>query len=295
MRTHLYKIQRLDGETSLKDLLTKLKKRELLDRNRNINGFENRIEDIKFVTNDGVACALINFVKLRMTHGPGRGSLAENTRGFDLEGHEGFAEETAALLDLEHNHAVIEYNHHGARYAALEDYLSRINPDLGNRFELLPCLDDEAMRRLQRMQTLNKIEIKVAPGKLTSKEKHGIPLLNKALDIAEVADAPALTLTLGGLPGVRARLNDALWPVLNALVDRVRHDDTLGHERERAIKTLKVTGKEAENLGAELLDLVKGRVYREHELTPGPDRRFSLDDRWSALCRDHIHWRRAIR
>lgn len=295
MKTHLFKLQRVDGTRSIKDLLDYIHLKDLGDRNRNINGHENRIEDLLFLTNDGVDCALVNFVKLRMDHGPGRGSLDEPTESFRLKKSEGFAEETAALFDLTYNALIVEYNHHGARASALEDYLTRIIPTMDDRFEFLPRLDDRVMQKLGRMQTLSKMEVKVAPRKLTDGDKHKLLSISQALNFAEAADAPSVTITLGGLPGMGAILNDKAWAVLNALTDRVAEDDALADERDRAVKTLKVVGKERADSAPELLDLIKGRVYGEHELIAGADRRYSRDDRWEALKKDHLRWRKLIR
>ena len=128
MKTHLYQIAHLMDDTKLEDTLRLLESKSLLDRNLDLEGYPNRIEDFKWITSDGSSCVLINFVKLRMTQGPGRASLKSSTKGFGMRKDEGFAEETAALFDLTHNHVVCEYNHHGARSTALEKYLSHKSP-----------------------------------------------------------------------------------------------------------------------------------------------------------------------
>ncbi len=295
MKTHLYKVQQIDGSRTIKELLDIIGSKALIDRNRDLNGHDNRIENIDYISNDGADCVLVNFVKLRMDHGPGRGALNAPTESFKLKKNEGFAEETAALFDLDHRHVIVEYNHHGARATALEDYVNRIVPTMDEKFEFLPRLDEKVMDRLGRMQTLSKLEVKVAPQKLTATDKHKLLSLSQAINFAETADAPSVTITLGGLPGIGAALNDKAWAILKALTDRVSEDDQIADERDRAIKSLKVVGKERSDAPAELLDLIKGRVYGDHDLVAGSDRRFALADRWDALKRDHLKWRRLIR
>lgn len=295
MKTHLYQYQQLEGKADMKTLLVALDKTKLIDRNRNINGHENRIESIEFGAHDGADCAMVNFVKLRMDHGPGRAGRGERTKGFDLSKNEAFAEETAVLFDFSYNHLLSEYNHHGARVTALQDYLNRIIPDLSHRHEILPRLDEDVMRKLSKLKTISKFEVKIAPKKLTPADKRSALSVMGALDAAEIFDAPSITITLGGLPGNPAKLSEKIMGVIGKFVKIVEKEDSLSEDSERGIKTLKVAGRERPKDSPELLDLIKGRIFNEHDLTAGPDRRFSWDDRIEALKRDHFRWRKIIR
>lgn len=264
-------------------------------RNREIEGYTNRIEQVEFENHNGSSIALVNFVKLRMTHGPGKGSLSGPTVGFDLSATEGFAEETAALFDLDHHHLIVEYNHHGARSTMLANYLGRIFPDSNNIFEVLPCLDDQVMMKLASLETLSRFELKAAPKKLGPNDKHLLSSLNSSFDFAERVGAPTISIILGGEPGKKADLGDQIKNLISRMTPILRRDSELEREKDKVFRTVKVTGKESEEEPALLLDLIRGKVFGSHEIAPGPDRRFPLPERWRALKRDHARWAQIIR
>ena len=295
MKTHLYRIERRDGTDDIEELLFQLEQKTLQQRNRTLEGYTNRIEQVQFEEHDRTRCVLVNYVKLRMDHGPGRAGRNRPTQGFNLAQDEGFAEETAAPFDLEHDHVIVEYNHHGARASSLCDYLGAIGPEGRNLFEFMPCLDQQVYERVYRLQKLTRVEIKVAPHRLTPLDKQEMRSLSAALDFGETADAPMVEITLSGIRGRRPGLGDVVKDTVRKLIEVIGRDETIEQERQRAVAALKVTGKEHERLAAQMLDLVKGRVYGEHELVAGGDRRFSLEDRWNALRRDHLTWRNPIR
>lgn len=295
MKTHLFKLNNLSGGIAVGDLLEDVEKMSLVDRNRDIEGHANRIEAIEFLKHDGADCALVNFVKLRMEHGPGRAGLDEATRGFDLDRGEGFAEETAALFDLDHSHVIVEYNHHGARATALKSYIEEIRPNDEVELELLPCLDETVWAQLGRCKTLSKMEIKVAPAKLRPADKTQFPDLLSVVEFAADCDAPSITVTLGGLQGARATLGQQTFDFIKKLVGILRRDELEQVPADKALRTFKVVGKDSDRHPAVELDLIRGKVCGIHEIEAGEDRRFPVADRWEALKKDHVRWSKAIR
>jgi hypothetical protein len=296
MKTHLYKIQRLHGNQSVKDLLTHLATlTQLQDRNRLLDGFDNRMEDLIFEDHDGAECVLVNFAKLRMNHGPGKASRNSPTTGIEMDDGFGFSEETAALFDLTHGHVIIEYNHHGARWTAMGEYLDRIQPTAGNQFELLPCLDHDAALRFSRLTIVSRVEAKIAPIFLSEDDKQHLPSIKGVLDFAEMAEAPVISVALGGLQGQKVSLSDELKRTINGILALVSRQQRSEGATAKPVGALKVSGKENQHMATQMLDLVNGRVFGEHTLTAGTDKRFAMEDRWQALRSDHLTWRNAIR
>lgn len=292
MKTHLYKIRQISGADTIDNLIEEINGRELEDRNSSIEGYTNRIEDIQLRRHIRSECVLVNFVKLRMNHGPGKGSLQRRTTGFNLHSTEGFAEETAALIDLTHGFLICEYNHHGARATMLGTYLERVKDVSDNKFEILPCLDDQVMRKLANLEEISRFELKVAPGKLSVEDKHCLPGINSSLDFAERAGAPLVSIALSGGPG-KSTLNGAVRSLVNRLASLVHMEGR--RPADQPIKTLKVAGREPDEDQTLLLDLVRGKLLGEHEIAPNNDRRFPVQARWDALLNDHYRWQNIIR
>ncbi len=289
MKTHLFKINHLQGKQKVKDILKYIEGRSTKQKNKTVGGFVNRIEELQFQTINGADCALVNFVKLRMEHGPGKGGISAKTKGFDLQDDEGFSEETAALFDFDSGHVIVEYNHHGARATVLCLYLALLTDNVSG-FEFLPCLDDTVIEQLANLEILSKIEVKLAPKKIDPDDKKRVRSIESALDFAEVADAPSITITLGGLPGNSATLGESARQLVTGLLKILKADEKLTKNSDRALKTLKVIGKEDEYDPSIALDLIRGKVCGVHDVVAGPDRRLPIDGRWRALKKDRKRW-----
>ncbi len=87
-----------------------------------------RIEKLTTRSNDA-ACEtykLVDFVKFRDTHGPGKASRIHALSDIDFAPDEYFGEETAALYVPETRWFLVQYNHYGVRSSAMAAYFSRL-------------------------------------------------------------------------------------------------------------------------------------------------------------------------
>lgn len=114
MTVRVYAVQPLNEEHTLEDVCEKLSRLDIEGRNRDLLTGTVRVEKIERPT-PRRPYWLMDFVRLRYNHGPGRASERRPVKGFDMANGDGFAEETAMLYCPKHGMIFSQYNHFGVK------------------------------------------------------------------------------------------------------------------------------------------------------------------------------------
>lgn len=255
----------------------------LEQRNKIIDGTVVRLEEAQRI--DGLW--LCDFIKIRMDHGPAKGSLQQHVEGFHLAAEEGFSEETAILYDPDHEIVVAQYNHYGPRISSIEEYLSLFFHDNTAGYDFLPRYVDDIHRRLRRKGIFRRIELAIAPRLLNEGDMAAGFGLHEALSLSKStgADNVSITISVRGRkqclnPGVRNLLHWALQKAKGADAD--------------VINTCKVAARDNDTSPLETLDLVAARLSKEVQINPGGDKRYPRAERWVALRAVRHEWGAAL-
>lgn len=154
MKIHAYKVESVDGSRPLEEVLRLIEEEESLrERIRLINQVELRAESVSQQNR----LWLMDFVRIRTSHGPGKVGRDSEVEGFEFEEEEGFGEETAALFDPESGYILVQYNHFGVRAGAIADYLSAYDGTEGSLYTFKPKYDEDVERRLLNHGITRKI------------------------------------------------------------------------------------------------------------------------------------------
>lgn len=287
MKVHLFKVVQHDLSDPLEDLLKAIRGDDLEARLRMIGSHEIRVEDIK-KTREGLW--LMDFVKFRNEHGPGRAHRTKPITGFDFEADEAFGEETAALYDPAHKCMLVQYNHSGVRSGSIQQYLCQYDASKANLYDLAVVFDHETERKLASKTFFSRLAVSMAVSRLTEADRDaGIPL-SEAIGIGGEYGAKQVSLTLSMGPGKHNGLDSG--EIKNAL----RWVKKLLRTEDDAITRAEVTCKENADGIAEVLDLIHQRLTLGFDdINKGADLRYPLDERWERLIRAHRGWSNTIR
>lgn len=282
MKVYAFKVEPYHDSEPLVDVLESISKvLNIKDRIRTVNGVEMRVEVIEERNN----LWLLDFVKIRTDHGPGKVNRSKPIVGFQLGKDDGFGEETAAIYDPKSGYMLIQYNHNGVRHGSIEHYLSDFNEDKNNIFLLKPKLDDNIERRLMTKSITKKLSFVIDIGKLGAADKQAGRSLSEVLAIAGNVSAGRIAITLTAEQGKQTSLNENSNSVFNSL------RSLLGSNPD-AVKKLEYSGKDNKDSLTEVLDLIAQRLCIEFDDIPTgeADKRYPLADRWEALLKARKEW-----
>ncbi len=106
MKIELYKLDKPQG-VDLKSRISRIHAQNINARCRTRTGGLMRLEALE----KRGALWLMDFVKIRLHHGPSKAGENCPAQGFELEQSEGFGEETAMLWNSSNDWCVLQYNH----------------------------------------------------------------------------------------------------------------------------------------------------------------------------------------
>lgn len=286
MKVHAYKVDFTDGSQPLEEVLQKIEyENHLIERIRMINQVELRAESVSQL--DGLW--LMDFVRIRTSHGPGKVGRNSEVEGFEFDEEEGFGEETAALYDPASGYILVQYNHFGVRAGAIADYLSAYDGIENNLYTFNPKYDEDVERRLLNHGITRKISFCLDVTKMSQQDRQRGRPLSEAIDYGRENGADKIKVEIS-VQGERNRsLAQGALDSLSAL------RSILGQNPD-AVTKLEVSGKENQDSVTEALDLIAHRLSVEfNDLVLGADLRYPRDERWRALIRAKNGWRQVLR
>lgn len=286
MKVHAYKVEFTDGSQPLEEVLQQIENEQSLrERIRLINQVELRAESI--AQQDGLW--LMDFVRIRTSHGPGKVGRDSEVEGFEFEEEEGFGEETAALYDPTTGYILIQYNHFGVRAGAIADYFSAYDGTENNLYTFKPKYDEDVERRLLNHGITRKISFCLDVTRMSEQDRQRGRPLSEAIDYGRQNGADKIKVEIS----VQGERNRSL--AQGALDGLAALRSILGQNPD-AVTKLEVSGKENQDSVTEVLDLIAHRLSVEfNDLVLGADLRYPRDERWRALTRAKNGWRQVLR
>jgi len=286
MKVFLYKVTEHDNHHSLNKLLDIIMKATLKDRVRLIGDTNIRIEDIT-LSDEGFY--YIDMVMFRDQHGPGRGDHSSPVIGFTFQTGESFCEQTACLYDPKTRYLTLQYNHHGVRSMATQNYFNEYltsSPDY--QFELMPKYDDDTMRRFNNKVLTKSLNFTVDTRFMSASDRKANQSLSNALKIGDVSGGDKITIKISAGLSKKKSLTQSAITLIKQLKSKLDDDPD-------AVTKLKVGVKENIDGKTEVLDLIGHRLFVEFtHLKPGKDLRFAQQDRYDALEKAYIGWKKLL-
>ncbi|MCD8061198.1 MAG: hypothetical protein LUE13_02470 [Akkermansiaceae bacterium] len=287
MTIYPFTVSEDNNSEPLRNVLLDLMEEEVSKRNKSCMGTDfMRIQEIeqRTIGTDNREVFLMDFIRIRMTHGPAKGGLDTPIVGFELENNEGFCEESGALYVPSFNLFVVQYNHAGIKSNRMIEYISDFYHDRCTGFRIDPVIRSDIRERLRSKDIITKFELKIRPNMITDEDRKNNISVAFAAQSGEMAEAAYVSIILGserrGELNSNALKRSAQW-VLEKITDQ-----------PEAIEKACISGKENELDLAETLDLLNYRIHSRAEIQPGIDKRFPREDRWDALVRSFQEWKR---
>lgn len=287
MTIYPFMVSEDNNSESFQNILLDLMEEDQSRKNKSCMGTDfMRIQEIEHRTigADNREVFLMDFIRIRMTHGPAKGGLETPIVGFELREDEGFCEESGALYVPSFNLFVVQYNHAGIKSNRMIEYISDFYHDRRTSFRIDPLIRNDIRERLRSKEIITKLELKMRPSMITDEDRRNNISVALAAQSAEEAEAAYVSIILGSER--RGELNNSvLKRTARWVLEKIL-------EKPEAIEKACIDGKESEQDPAETLDLLNYRIYTKVEIQPGIDKRFPRKDRWDALVRSFQEWKR---
>lgn len=295
MNVNIYKVLETAGAPPLDHLLEQVEGLDLGSRLRRVGDFDMRLEHIARPHSAGNTSDfwMMDFVKLRYEHGPGKAGRGTPIQGFDMDDDQGFGEETAALYDPATKYLVLQYNHNGVREGKIKEYFSQLVHDPENiaHYQFRVKLDESSEVKLAKKQYIAKVHFKIDSSKISAAYRQADVSLERALELSDQQDGQILELTISASRGKNLK-QGAVTSLINALRG-VRKDDISNDTG--GLREFEIFGREDEHSRAEAINMLAPKMQVTiGELSLGSDRRYTLLSRWIGLQRARRGWDRVI-
>ncbi|XYJ09455.1 DUF6731 family protein [Telluria sp. B2] len=279
----------------LPDLLQGVSDLPLEARIRRISYGEMRLDHVEPPNSENNASPywLLDFVKLRFEHGPGRVGKRTAIAGFDLGEDEGFGEETAALYDVETGYILVQYNHHGVRASAIENYFNVLDHDPGavRGYEMVMKLDATSEIKLAQKNFITKLSFKIAPGKMTAAHRAANVSLDQVLRLNAEQHGNTIEVKIAAAPRENL-VTQKVFATIDALKRMVAADQ---EEGTRVVSQFVVNGKVDALDKADAINMIAPKLeVTVDQLMLGDDRRYTKRSRWDGLLRARRGWQDII-
>lgn len=285
MKIHAFKVDLTTDSALLENLLSQIEGEvNLRDRIRFIGQTELRVEALE--QRDQIW--LLDFVRIRTDHGPGRVSRDSEVEGFDFDDEEGFGEETSALYDPATGYILVQYNHFGVRAGIIADYLSAFDGSTTNLYTFKPKYDEDVERKLLDQDITRKVSFTIDISRMSDQDRQRGRALSEAITYGrEVgADKVKVEISVSGekSKGLANKARDGI-SALRGIIG----------QNPEAVTRLEVSGRENRDSITETLDLIGHRLSVEfNDLQVGADLRYPREERWQALIRAKNGWSRIL-
>lgn len=296
LKVNLYQVVRSARAQPLAELFSDISAVDLEDRVRRVGYHDIRLEHIAApgTADNPSPYWLLDFIRLRYDHGPGKVGKRTAIEGFELNPDEGFGEETAALYDPEHHYLLVQYNHHGVRATSIRTYCNEFfhGQEVQGGYDFKMKLNEEAELRLADKNFITKLHFKVAPQQLRAAHLRRNVSLQRALEINDDQDGASIEIKISAERGqslARQRIN-SLVSALKQLRDADKQEGTaaVAHFTLEAKAELEDKAEKIDMLMPALVQTIDGLVLGER------DRRYTLESRWEALKRARRGWDETI-
>lgn len=286
MKIHAFKVSTHVDSDSIETVLQAIKETiNLRERIRTVSDQKYRIEAID---KDAEGVWLMDFVKFREGAGPGKTHPDRLTQGFQFGDSECFGEETAALYNPNNGHFLIQYNHSGARYTTISDYINNYCTVQLSDCKLLPVFDTETEEKYKKKSQFRKLEFTIAAKKMSKLDKQNKMGLSQVLDLGRSHGGEKISVTIMSGRSRNSVLSlQQVRNTINAIKGCMKADDS-------AVSKLEASGRDADGFPLEVLDFLGRRLGLEYDIEPGEDRRLAFNTRCSYLKSAHQEWKERL-
>ncbi len=213
-----------------------------------------------------------DMIRIRMEDHPLKATLGGETELIELEDDEGIGEETAFLYDPAINVLVLQRNRSGVSEKRLVTYFAQKGET--GPIALDPVVNHDVLDRLERMQTVRSLEVRVAGFEHADVYRGQTRAVEGMIGISEELSAPSLT--------IQATMGRQTGGLRNA-IDFVRRLVHIPGQTPQEVQKIQVSGKEHDAADTEVLDILLFRMVETAMVPLGPDRRFAPADRHNAV------------
>lgn len=285
MKVHLYDVKRHDSGP-IDNLFQAILSDPIESRMRTVGTTEIRLEECipPHTGDNSTGFWLLDFIKMRVSHGPGKASRNGPISGFDIGKNGGFGEETAALYDPQKKVILLQYNHNGPRATSICSYLNSYNPNTTEDYDMWIRMKAAATAKLNKTSIITKIHAKISPGDITSDLRNAGVGLNEAIKFSQYFDGHDIEIRITAGRKRKSQLN---FQKTRDFVSSLQH--LFG--QNGAVEALEVTGKTAPESRPEPIDLMEDKL--EEKITGlelGEDLRYTQKSRWLALIKARKGW-----
>jgi len=288
IKVHLFKVNEWEDSDTLDQLLTAISQDDISQRVRKCGGSEYRLEEITPPAN-GSSEWILNFVKMRTNHGPGRVSRKTKLSSFEMADEDFFGEDTAVIYNSSSNYAYVQYNHWGVRPHAIAQYLSSYRSDKNNVYNLNIKLDFSAERKYQSQTIQRKIEIGIDLTKMNARDLKARRSLTQLAELGEELGADRLYLTV---TVASRKKSSSLKVESRKFLDSAMR--FLGGSKD-ALLRLNSYGSPDDESPFEDIDLLGDRLEFCTDVEIGRGRRVELEERIKAIRRAIHAWRENVK
>lgn len=292
MKVNLFEVVRGDRDQPLSDTLSELAQINLENRIKRIGATDMRLEHIMAPGDAGNATPywMLDFVRFRDTHGPGKAARNAAIQGFDLRPEDFFGEETAALYDPDRNCLLLQYNHSGVKSSSIATYINNFFVGRPPSFyDFRMKLDETSEIRLAKKQHITKVHFKIAPMKVTAAHRAAGVSLDRVLELNNKHDGSNIEITISATRGSKLHRVNEMLDGLRAFRQADREQDT------QVVTQFDLEAKaELEEAAEKINMLMPALVQQISGVEQGDDRRLTLKSRCEALARARRGWAQII-
>jgi hypothetical protein len=270
MKVYAYKVSPTEEWTNPLELAFRIAQQTPLERRlRKLSSSMVRLEDIRFAGDQ----VFSNFVLFRSGSGPALVSSSSHMSEINIQEDQYFGEDTACLFDPASGYILIQYNHHGPKASAIQEYLSYFENERFHSHVFAPKLSPSSEQKIRGLSLVSRVEVSFAVTSLVNHGNAGGLSFGEAVDVAGAHGAETLSLVIGNRRGL------ALSAIKDLLVG-LQSAASCGE----GVKKLTLTAQVEDGSPREPIDLIAERLSGQVNVPLGPGRRYSANDRWSRMA-----------
>lgn len=278
--TDFYREERYgDSENEFSSILDIIINKKVKERNIDYGDSIVRLQDCKR-DQDGIYEG--NLVKIRMVALPSKAHIDGDLTEFDLSENEGMGEETAFLFDSNLKILAFQRNRYSVSLSLFLFYFKKIL-NLKSEFDFLPILTKDSLNKFQKMNSINKFNIKVAGISNPENFKNSGYTPEKVIDLLNEFEAPHMELTFSmGFSRGSLKIN----AIQNAVNQLLKFAKVHKNGKREEITSLVVTGSDSEG-SSEIIDLIANRLFESKELDLSRKQRLLPYESRKIIIKDH--------
>ncbi len=277
MKIFAFKVSpRNDWTASFEHAFRVANEKPLDKRLRELPSTRIRLEEV-FFSQSGLIFA--NFVLFRTGSGPAIVSDSTRLSEIDIRDDQYFGEDTACLYDPTSSYILIQYNHHGPKASAIQQYLSYDEDDQNHSYVFAPKLSQSSEEKIRNLAVVSRVEVSFAVPDLLNYTNPRDLSFSQAIEVARINGAETVSLVIGNRRGLALQ-------IVKDLIAGLQRTASVGE----GITKLAIKAQVDDDTPRETIDLIADRLFTQVDVHLGAGRRYSVTDRWNTIKTTLDHW-----